>query len=82
MSKSELLIVSRGNEAGSLSTLSSVFVALPAAVFQGTEMILTGLPSTDSMADTVNSWVNIGIRSPWSVMMYLKVLGSVTVPVI
>lgn len=58
-------MVSRGIEGGSFSVLSSgVFVVPAAGVFQGTEMILTELPSTDSVAETVNSWDKIGIRSP------------------
>lgn len=55
-SKSDLPMVSRGIEGGSFSALSSVVVgAPPAGVFQGTEISLTGLPSTDSVADTVSS---------------------------
>ena len=66
---------------GSFSVLSSgVGGVLLAGVFHGTEISFTGCPSTDSVAETVSSCDTIGIRSPLSVRMYLRPLGSVIDP--
>ena len=73
--------MSSGIVLGSLSVLSSgVGGVLLAGVFHGTEISLTECPSTDSVAETVNSCDAIGIRSPASVWMYLRPLGSVIDP--
>lgn len=74
-------MISSGIGGGSFSTLAAVPVlvssrAVPEllaaaadGVFHGTEIILTGFPSTDSVADTVSSWARMGMRSPWSVII-------------
>ena len=56
--------------AGSFSALSSGGMGgLLTGVFHGTEMSLTGPPSTDSVAEMVSSCPTIGRRSPRSVAM-------------
>ncbi len=76
-------MVSRGTEGGSFSVLSSTTaVVFDAGVFQGTEMIFTALPSTDSVADIDSSCARIGSRSPCSVMIYRNLRGRVIEPVI
>lgn len=68
---------------GSCSVLSSGTdgALLLAGVFHGTEISFTGCPSTDSVAETVSSCAMMGMRSPLSVRMYLRFLGSVIDPV-
>ena len=73
---------SSGYVGGSFSVLSSVDVLPVAGVFHGTEIIFTGLPSSDSVAEMVSSWPRIGIWSPWSVMRNCRLRGIVMVPVI
>ena len=82
-SSSCTFIKSSGIDGGSLSTLSSTAVAFGlAGVFQGTDIIFTGLPSVDSVALITSSWPNIGICSPCSVKIYLSVRDKVISPVI
>ena len=73
--------MSSGIVLGSFSALSSgVGGVLLAGVFHGTEISFTACPSTDSVAETVSSCDAMGIRSPVSVRMYLRPLGSVIDP--
>ena len=67
---------------GSFSVLSSgMGGVLLAGVFHGTEISFTVCPSTDSVAETASSCDTIGMRSPVSVKMYRRPLGSVIDPV-
>ena len=74
--------MSSGIVLGSFSVLSSCMGGvLLAGVFHGTEISFTVCPSTDSVAETANSCDTMGMRSPVSVRMYLRPLGSVIDPV-
>ena len=76
-------MMSSGMGDGSFSPRSSGIGETPAmGVFHGTQMSLTGWPSTDSVADICSSCPMMGIRSPWSVNIYRRLRGRVTEPVI